>query len=696
MLKTMSVNALLKSLIAVLSILVTVLVANGAWDTWRHLVVTERVASVADISAQLFGAMNNLRFDRSRTGVALSAEAAADDAYLKSIEKFRTDELAALKNATDLLRASALASGESAVAALDKQTANLRKLHDEARAAAAQPKTARRPDLAKELSAQIGELLETIDRAGHEMVAEVKNADAFVDQLLILKDMAWTVRDVGGNASALITAANGNKVDAATMRKYYEYIGGARSSWSGVEAAVIGDAVPADLRKAVADAKAGYFGTEYTSARDRVMDALSKGEKPEMDTKAWGDFNMKSQDLLVVIAVKALDAANNHADAQQSAARFELLVRALLVVLVVALSVGGSIAISHRVLTPILRLGDAMRRLAAGDLTVETAYAGRGDEIGGFADAFDIFRRNAIEKERIEAEQKQAREARERRAQLVEKAIAEFEEEVLHVLSVVSHASGTLKDTAQDMTGIADNSARQATDVAAASQQSSSNVQAVAAASEELAFSIKEIGQQVVASQSIARQAVHEAEMTNTTVNSLVEASARVDNIVTLIQSIASQTNLLALNATIEAARAGEAGKGFAVVANEVKHLANQTAQATEQISQQIQSMQASTTEAAKAIKGIGGTIVRIDEIATTIAAAVEEQNAATLEIARNVDQAAKGTEKVNGSIGAVTEAAEQTGGAAKRVFDASAEMAGQADQIRSHVADFLQRIRMA
>ena len=122
----------------------------------------------------------------------------------------------------------------------------------------------------------------------------------------------------------------------------------------------------------------------------------------------------------------------------------------------------------------------------------------------------------------------------------------------------------------------------------------------------------------------IAAEAVKQAEKTNARINELSQAAGRIGDVVKLITSVAEQTNLLALNATIEAARAGEAGRGFAVVASEVKALAAQTANATEEIGTQIASMQGATQESVTAIKEIGGTIGQHPEIASTIAAAVE------------------------------------------------------------------------
>jgi methyl-accepting chemotaxis protein len=163
-----------------------------------------------------------------------------------------------------------------------------------------------------------------------------------------------------------------------------------------------------------------------------------------------------------------------------------------------------------------------------------------------------------------------------------------------------------------------------------------------------------------------------------------------------MIREIAGKTNLLALNATIEAARAGDAGRGFAVVASEVKSLANQTAHATHEISNQITVMQSATTETVTAIQAIGATIGQLSEIATAIASAVEQQSAATQEIARNVEQAAAGTAEVSSHIARVTQAVTATGTAAGQVLGAADELAKQGEALQHQVGRFLNAVRAA
>jgi methyl-accepting chemotaxis protein len=211
-----------------------------------------------------------------------------------------------------------------------------------------------------------------------------------------------------------------------------------------------------------------------------------------------------------------------------------------------------------------------------------------------------------------------------------------------------------------------------------------------------MASSVNEISRQVQESARIAAEAVDQARETNHSVGQLTQAAARIGAVVELINTIAGQTNLLALNATIEAARAGDAGRGFAVVASEVKALAEQTAKATGEISQQISGIQTATQDSAGAIMKIGQTIARMSEISSTIAAAVEEQGAATQEIARNVQQAARGTHEVSSNIRDVQQGATETGSASSQVLSAAQSLSSESNRLKLEVGNFLTTVRAA
>lgn len=272
----------------------------------------------------------------------------------------------------------------------------------------------------------------------------------------------------------------------------------------------------------------------------------------------------------------------------------------------------------------------------------------------------------------------------------------EFDATVKGVVQAVSDAANGVQEQSQALSASAEQTSRQVTAVAAASEQASSNVQTVASASEEMAASVTEISRRMSETQKAAHGAADEAAKTNVKMTGLSDAAEKIGNVVKLISDIASQTNLLALNATIEAARAGDAGKGFAVVAAEVKNLATQTANATEEIAKVVNSMQAATTEMVAAIQAIGKQISGISEISAAVAGAVEEQRAATQEIARNVQEAAKGAQEVSANISGVSQTASATGSAATTLLQASREIGKQSDVLRQQVQTFLDRARAA
>ena len=353
--------------------------------------------------------------------------------------------------------------------------------------------------------------------------------------------------------------------------------------------------------------------------------------------------------------------------------------------------------IARGIVGPISGLNSSMLTLANGNLDVAVPGLDRKDEVGEMAHTVEVFKTNALEVVRMRAEQDmiEKRNAEQRKAEMVKLANS-FEAAVGEIVETVSSASTELEASAGTLTATAERAQELTTMVAATSEEASANVQSVASATEELSSSVNEISRQVQESARMATDAVGQARVTNDRVSQLSKAASRIGDVVELINTIAGQTNLLALNATIEAARAGEAGRGFAVVASEVKALAEQTAKATGEISQQISGIQAATEESVGAIKEISGTIERLSEISSTIAAAVEEQGAATQEISRNVQQAARGTQQVSSNITDVQRGASETGTASSQVLSAAQLLSGDSNRLKLEVGKFLDTVRAA
>jgi methyl-accepting chemotaxis protein len=440
-------------------------------------------------------------------------------------------------------------------------------------------------------------------------------------------------------------------------------------------------------------------------------DITQKLDKYQADFSAWADgalevarhgaaMSKKFHEIEPVIAEIQQSVERLYADAEATEAAtrgsvrtWMLIAFGLAVVLVSALSllIGQSIS---KALSAMVR---AMTGLAGGDFTIAIPGLSRKDEVGEMAGAVEVFKTSMIETERLRAEQLQVdqRQLQQRKADMHKLASA-FEGAVGEIVENVSSAATELEASASTLTATAERAQGLATAVAAASEEASTNVQSVASASEELTSSVNEISRQVQESSRVASVAVDQAQKTNGRVGELSKAAARIGDVVELINTIAGQTNLLALNATIEAARAGEAGRGFAVVASEVKALAEQTAKATGEISQQISGIQSATEDSVGAIKEIGDTIGRMSEISSTIAAAVEEQGAATQEISRNIQHAARGTSEVSANITDVQRGAGETGSASAQVLSAAQSLSRDSNRLKLEVGKFLDTVRAA
>jgi methyl-accepting chemotaxis protein len=697
MLNRLTVSSLIQSVIVLMSTCMVALLCFTAWDSWQRLATTNRISVVADASSSLFRAMHNLRSDRSTTVRSLN-----DDTVLQpNIEKYLRDtrdaQMPAMRSAAEVLGSVEFADQTTLLAELNRLIQAMTALETESWDAIHKPKASRRPALGKEFLEVTAAILETMDKVSARIAASVNHSDPVIDQLLMIKQLAWLMRNTAGEASLLISNSLAAGHAAPEVRQNYtKLVGGIEAAWTALQTVAAGSTLPPSLGEAMAEAKTAYFEPPFLALRDRLLNAALTGEKPEMIANEWSPLSVKHMSSAVVVAERALDTAKDHTRAQHSLAERSLILQLALLTCALALTVGTMIAVTRRVIRPLHNMRDAMLKVAAGDLTVDTGYAQRRDEIGALAGALETFKQQAVDKLRIEEQERERNAGAAARQRTIETYVGEFESMVRQTLDQLGDASGQMRTTSADLSAVSSQTNARVQIAERASGEASMSVESVASASVELSASIDDISRQASHAAGIASRAVKSARETDDTVQGLAKTAGRIGEVVGLINSIAAQTNLLALNATIEAARAGEAGRGFAVVASEVKSLASQTAKATDDISEQIADIQKVAGDAIDAIKGIGNIIGEVNEVATAIAAAVEQQGAATQEITRSTQHAAQGTKNVSDNITGVKTDADAAAAAADNVKHASETLETQSQQLGSQVTQFLRKIRAA
>jgi methyl-accepting chemotaxis protein len=625
----------------------------------------------------------------------LFQEGAATQAQLEVAAKaVQTADAAFAKARTAV---GALSDGAVIVQGLNQAAAKLAEVRTASDRAMGLPMSARDQAAIKGFLPGIAAVVGILEPLLNRLENQVAMADASLTALLNVARTSQDLRISAGGRAATVSLAISTRrpLTAAEISGMDRAQGRVDLDRGRIEAGVDQIGSPPRLAKAMNDAVEAYFGKAAPWLEKEMATGRNDG-KFAITADQLASTIVPAVQAFFAVRDAALAEAGERAGAARDGALTMLVLAGLAVMALLGVLAGVTMMLRRRVITPLANLTGVVGDLAAGrhDVTIPTVE--RADEIGAMAGSLQVFKDALIAKKAADEAAAVEADAKIRRGQRVDQITSDFEAMIGEIVEVVSSASTELEASAGTLTATAERSEELATTVAAASEEASTNVQSVASATEEMASSVNEISRQVQGSARIAGEAVEQAQKTNARVAELAKAAARIGDVVELINTIAGQTNLLALNATIEAARAGEAGRGFAVVASEVKALAEQTAKATGEISQQISGIQAATQESVGAIKEIGDTIGRMSEIASTIAAAVEEQGAATQEISRNVQQAAHGTQQVSSNIADVQRGASETGSASAQVLGAAKSLSGESDRLKREVGKFLSSVRAA
>ncbi len=346
----------------------------------------------------------------------------------------------------------------------------------------------------------------------------------------------------------------------------------------------------------------------------------------------------------------------------------------------------------HRVLSqPILRLTDAMRRLAEGDTAIELPCTEWKEEIGAMSRALSVFQKAMADAARMRDEQHAMRADR---ASLMGEMADRFERVVGTIVADVTRSATQVQASSEALLGLAEWTTTDVGTVNGVTKQASATMQEIARDTQRLSDAVSGINDRMAHSTDVARQAVAEADRTTASIRSLAGSAEEVGTVVALINGIARQTNLLALNATIEAARAGDAGRGFSVVASEVKGLADETARATVQIREKIAAIQAAAGAAGGAIDQISRTIAEMAHVTLETTDVLEAQGSATREMMKGTQATARLTASASAQLDKVSEGAVTTRGAATGLLSSAKSLAHQSGVLHDEARRFVASVR--
>lgn len=657
----------------------------------------DAVLSSTQTSRVLLGTLLNTRLERGALGSALLGENPVDATQREKILGYRKIIMSGYADVIARIEGSGLPGPMATLA-------NLRRAHDamvalqpDFDAQASQPAKSRTAGIQpKELDTYLA-FHDALSATTDAVDAAARNVDPTIDQLITIKRAAWNTRvRLGGmQGQGQFAVAAGRGWTPAEATQAIEDRGRTLGLWSIIKEAVQRDTVPASVKDAFQKADSGNFSGEAWTQTLALFDALMNNKPVGITIAELQPRDTARGGLVVDLAGASLDQMVARAEKLASDASFGFYLSVAELLGTIAVTILGMVIVTALVTRPLNRLGEALHRLANGEIDVDVTGTEQQNEIGGLARGVQAFKDSLQRNRELEEEARRVgADAAARRREVMLKLADDLDHAVGNAVQSLTGSAAQTHATASRLTESANATLAQSTSGSAAAEQASTNVAAVAGAAEELGSSVVEIGRQIRHSVDKARAAVDKAEVAAGIISELETAAGRINSIVDLISQIAGQTNLLALNATIEAARAGDAGRGFAVVAAEVKGLAKQTSDATTEIMQQIAGIQSTTNRAVEAIGNVSATIQEINDAAGQIEGTISQQSVATSKIVSNVTQASIGASEVTTVIVDVASAARETGGSAKNMLDVSQEFTRHAETLSAKVSAFLATLR--
>lgn len=403
--KLLSLSVILQLTTGFMAIALVATFAVSASRAVARQQLAEHVRATADISRDLFMAMQTIRVERGTVNTAIETVEPAPAELRDDITALRARSEKALVSALEKLAAAALPGTGPAVAEIRQARDELNAMRPQADAALLLSKDRRPGDLSAAWIATVGKLVDTIDTLSERLSGDLTETDPVIAEMIKIKQLAWIVRAAAGTDRLLVGAAlaKANGFPAGLQLQIAALTGQIDGAWNIIETDSQSPATPGALKAAVAAADRLYFG-ELRARRKTIVDQLAAGNKAPISGNEWVKVSNPGLETLIGVANTAFDLSETYAVGQAKAAKHNLI--AALVLMFVFLGFGGCTAlfVVHRIATPMATIAARMRSVAEGDFDHDIPYEQRADEIGDLARALRVFRDNALSKQRMEGE----------------------------------------------------------------------------------------------------------------------------------------------------------------------------------------------------------------------------------------------------------------------------------------------------
>jgi methyl-accepting chemotaxis protein len=727
---TISIRNVLMGTFLLIGLIASGLMGKSMLAAHSDYVTQSHVNELAILDESLFRTLLNFRNERGDSVSALKLDQNENAATVGSLAKNRAavdDAMSAVKTAAGMVDAGDIGSTLSQVFSTFDRFLTIRANVD---AAIATPLASRDPALQQSVMDAGQQFLSALETASNAAEADIRTHDPNQTPLTQIRAMAWSTRAIGGAAYLTVNSvlAVDGKMTPDQSRQVDTDLATMAFAWKATETLVNHEATPEAIKAAAAEANNGYFSPDFASLRDQTLQALKDGTQAPMTLDDWRPLVTGKLKLIANVASESVATLTSSSEERRAEALMTTILCALGFIAILAICAVTLSVILFRVTGPIAALTRCMTALAKGDKSIAVPGVRRRDEVGEMARAVEVFREAAIrndelerqanddrtrsEQERQDLQRRTEQEADERlnqatgalasglrslaagdlQCQIDEPFAQQFEplrrdfnasvQQLRDALVGVGQAARMVRDGSSEISQASDNLSKR-------TEQQAASLEETAAALEEVTANVQSTSKRAAEARDLVRGARSRAETSSAVVSNAVTAMGKIEHsskqisqIIGVIDEIAFQTNLLALNAGVEAARAGEAGKGFAVVAQEVRELAQRSANAAKEIKALIGNSETAVAEGVRLVSDTGEGLSAIAEVVQAINAHMDA-------IAVAAQEQASGLGEINTAVNHMDQATQQNAAMVEEMNAAGVGLAQESARLGDLMSTF-------